>query len=144
MAKGRDAKQAANWVVNDLFGLLGKAGKGIEDSPVAAASLGSLLDLIRSEVISGKIAKDVFAIMFETGQDPEAIVAERGLKQVSDTSAIEAILDQLIEGNPGQVATVQKNPKVAGWFTGQVMKATGGKANPGIVNQLVAKKLGLG
>ena len=144
VASGRDAKQAANWVVNDLFGLLGKAGKGIEDSPVAAASLGKLLDLLRSEVISGRIAKDVFAIMFETGGDPEAIVEERGLKQVTDTGAIEALLDQLIAANPGQVASAQKNAKVAGWFTGQVMKATGGKANPGVVNQLVTVKLGLG
>ena len=144
VAKGRDAKQAANWVVNDLFGLLGKAGKGIEDSPVAAANLGKLLDLLSSEVISGKIAKDVFAIMFETGGDPEAIVEERGLQQVTDTAAIEALLDELIADNPGQVAQAQKNPKVAGWFTGQVMKATGGKANPGVVNQLVTAKLGLG
>ena len=144
VAQGRDAKQAANWVSNDLFGLLGKAGKGIEDSPVSAADLGKLLDLIRTEVISGKIAKDVFAIMFETGGDPEAIVEERGLRQVTDTGAIEALLDQLIADNPGQVALAQKNPKVAGWFTGQVMKATGGKANPGVVNQLVARKLKLG
>ena len=144
VARGRDAKQAANWVSNDLFGLLGKAGKGIEDSPVSAASLGKLLDLLKSEVISGRIAKDVFAIMFETGGDPDAIVEERGLKQVTDTGAIEALLDQLIAENPGQVASVQKNPKVAGWFTGQVMKATGGKANPGVVNQLVTRKLGLG
>ena len=143
-ARGRDAKQAANWVVNDLFGLLGKAGKGIEDSPVAAASLGSLLDLIRAEVISGKIAKDVFAIMFAEGGEPEAIVEARGLKQVTDTAAIERLLDELIAANPGQVAQVQKNPKVAGWFTGQVMKATGGKANPGVVNGIVAAKLGLG
>ena len=144
VAMGRDAKQAANWVSNDLFGLLGKAGKGIEDSPVAAASLGKLLDLLKSEVISGRIAKDVFAIMFDTGGEPEAIVEERGLKQVTDTGAIEALLDQLIADNPGQVASAQKNPKVAGWFTGQVMKATGGKANPGVVNQLVTAKLGLG
>ena len=144
VAKGRDAKQAANWVINDLFGLLGKAGKGIEDSPVVAASLGKLLDLLKSEVISGRIAKDVFAIMFENGGDPEAIVAERGLKQVTNTAAIEALLDQLIADNPGQVASAQKNPKVAGWFTGQVMKATGGKANPAVVNQVVAAKLGLG
>ena len=95
-------------------------------------------------MISGRIAKDVFAIMFDTGGDPEAIVAERGLKQVTDTGAIEALLDQLIADNPGQVASAQKNPKVAGWFTGQVMKATGGKANPGVVNQLVTAKLGLG
>ena len=144
VARGRDAKQAANWVINDLFGALGKAGKGIEDSPVAAASLGQLLDLIRSEVISGKIAKDVFAIMFEGGGEPQAIVEERGLKQVTDTGAIEKLLDELIAANPGQVAQAQKNPKVAGWFTGQVMKATGGKANPGVVNQILAAKLGLG
>ena len=143
-ARGRDAKQAANWVVNDLFGLLGKAGKGIEDSPVAAASLGSLLDLIRAEVISGKIAKDVFAIMFAEGGEPSAIVEARGLKQVTDTAAIERLLDELIAANPGQVAQAQKNPKVAGWFTGQVMKATGGKANPGVVNGIVTAKLGLG
>ncbi|MFZ1429578.1 MAG: Asp-tRNA(Asn)/Glu-tRNA(Gln) amidotransferase subunit GatB [Geminicoccaceae bacterium] len=144
VASGRDAKQAANWVSNDLFGLLGKAGKGIEESPVSAASLGKLLDLLKSEVISGRIAKDVFAIMFETGGDPERIVDERGLKQVTDTGAIEAILDRLIADNPGQVASVQKNPKIAGWFTGQVMKATGGKANPAVVNQLVTAKLNLG
>ena len=143
VAKGRDAKQAANWVVNDLFGLLGKAGKGIEDSPVAAASLGKLLDLIRSEVISGKTAKDVFALMFEEGGEPEAIVEQRGLRQVTDTGAIEALVDELIAANPGQVAQALKNPKVAGWFTGQVMKATGGKANPGVVNGIVARKLGI-
>ena len=141
VAKGRDAKQAANWVSNDLFGLLGKAGKGIEDSPVPAASLGRLLDLIRSEVISGKIAKDVFAIMFAEGGDPEEIVEARGLKQVTDTDAIEKLVDELIAANPGQVAQALKNPKVAGWFTGQVMKATGGKANPGVVNDLLKKKL---
>ena len=144
VARGRDAKQAANWVSNDLFGALGKAGKGIEDSPVSAANLGKLLDLLKSEVISGRIAKDVFAIMFETGGDPVRIVDERGLKQVTDTGAIEAVLDQLIADNPGQVVAAQKNPKVAGWFTGQVMKATGGKANPAVVNQLVARKLQLG
>src|SRR5215212_146992 len=143
VARGRDAKQAANWVVNDLFGMLGKVGKGIEDSPVRADSLGRLLDLLRAEVISSRIAKDVFAIMFETGGEPEAIVEERGLKQVTDTGALETLVDELIAGNPGQVASVQRNPKVAGWFTGQVMKATGGKANPGVVNEIVARKLGL-
>ena len=101
VASGRDAKQAANWVINDLFGLLGKAGKGIEDSPVSAAGLGKLLDLLKSEVISGRIAKDVFAIMFETGSDPEAIVEERGLKQVTDTAAIEAMVDRADRGEPG-------------------------------------------
>ena len=111
VARGRDAKQAANWVVNDLFGLLAKAGKGIEDSPVAAASLGRLLDLLKSDVISGRIAKDVFAIMFETGGDPEAIVEERGLKQVTDTGAIEAMVDKLIADNPGQVASRAEEPQ---------------------------------
>jgi aspartyl-tRNA(Asn)/glutamyl-tRNA(Gln) amidotransferase subunit B len=131
-------------VVNDLFGLLGKAGKGIEESPVAAASLGKLLDLLKSEVISGRIAKEVFAIMFETGADPEAVIEERGLRQVTDTAAIEALVDELIAANPGQVASAAKNPKVAGWFTGQVMNATGGKANPGVVNRIVAEKLAPG
>jgi aspartyl-tRNA(Asn)/glutamyl-tRNA(Gln) amidotransferase subunit B len=144
VAEGRDAKQAANWVVNDLFGLLGKAGRGIEDSPVAAAGLGKLLDLLKADVISGRIAKEVFAVMFETGGDPEAIVEERGLRQVTDTAAIEALVDRLIADNPGQAASAAKNPKVAGWFTGQVMKATGGKANPGVVNRIVAAKLGPG
>ena len=144
VARGRDAKQAANWVINDLFGLLAKAGRGIEGSPVSAGALGKLLDLLKADVISGRIAKDVFAAMFATGQDPDAIVEERGLKQVTDAAAIEAIVDRLIAENPGQVATVRKNPKVAGWFTGQVMKATGGKANPSVVNGIVARKLGPG
>ena len=142
-AKGRDAKQAANWIITELFGQLNKAGKGIADSPISAANLGAMLELIKDGTLSGRLAKDVFAIMFETGQAPAAIVAERGLKQVTDTGEIEAIIEKLIADNPGQVATVQKNPKVAGWFTGQVMKATGGKANPGIVNEIVAKKLGI-
>ena len=141
VAKGRDGKQAANWVNNELFGLLAKAGKGITESPITAASLGKLLDLMASDTISGRIAKDVFAIMFETGGDPEAIVEEKGLKQVTDTGAIEAIVDEVIAGNPGQVATYQKNPKVIGWFTGQVMKATGGKANPQAVGEILKAKL---
>jgi aspartyl-tRNA(Asn)/glutamyl-tRNA(Gln) amidotransferase subunit B len=143
VARGRDAKQAANWVINELFGLLAKAGKDLATSPVSATSLGKLIDLVNDRTISGRLAKDVFALMFETGQDPARLVEERGLKQVTDSSAIEPILDKLIADNPGQVETVRKNPKVAGWFTGQVMKATGGKANPQMVNELVAKKLGL-
>jgi aspartyl-tRNA(Asn)/glutamyl-tRNA(Gln) amidotransferase subunit B len=142
-ARGRDAKQTANWVINELFGLLGKAGLPLERSPVAPAQLGSLIDLVNAGTISGRIAKDVFAMMFETGNDPATIVAARGLRQVTDTSAIEPIIDRLIVENPGQVETARKNPKVAGWFTGQVMKATGGKANPQLVNELVARKLGL-
>jgi aspartyl-tRNA(Asn)/glutamyl-tRNA(Gln) amidotransferase subunit B len=141
VAKGRDGKQVANWVNNELFGLLGKAGKGITESPISAAHLGKLLDLLASDTISGRIAKDVFAIMFETGGDPAAIVEEKGLKQVTDTAAIEAIVDEVIAGNPGQVATYQKNPKVIGWFTGQVMKATGGKANPQVVGEILKAKL---
>ncbi len=141
--RGRDAKQTANWVINELFGMLGKAGLPLESSPVTPAQLGSLIDLVNAGTISGRIAKDVFAIMFETGDDPGSIVEARGLRQVTDMSAIEPIVDRLIAENPGQVETVRKNPKVAGWFTGQVMKATGGKANPQLVNELVARKLGL-
>jgi aspartyl-tRNA(Asn)/glutamyl-tRNA(Gln) amidotransferase subunit B len=142
-AKLGDPKQAANWIITELFGQLNKAGRSITDSPISAANLGKLLALIKDGTLSGRLAKDVFAIMFETGDAPDRIVEERGMKQVTDTGAIEAIIDKLIADNPGQVATVQKNPKVAGWFTGQVMKATGGKANPGVVNEIVAKKLGI-
>jgi aspartyl-tRNA(Asn)/glutamyl-tRNA(Gln) amidotransferase subunit B len=130
-AAGRDAKQAANWVINDLFGLLAKAGRDLDDSPVSPEALGRLLDLLNRDVISGRVAKDVLALMVETGADPERIVEERGLRQVTDTSAIEGIVAGLIADNPGQVATWRKNPKVAGWFTGQVMKATGRQGEPG-------------
>jgi aspartyl-tRNA(Asn)/glutamyl-tRNA(Gln) amidotransferase subunit B len=140
-AKGRDAKQAANWLINDLFGLLAKTGRPLAESPVTPASLGQLLDLLNGNVISGRIAKDVFAIMVETGHGPERIVKERGLTQVTDSSSLEPIVAKLIADNPGQVATWRKNPKVAGWFTGQVMKATNGKANPGLVNEIVARQL---
>jgi aspartyl-tRNA(Asn)/glutamyl-tRNA(Gln) amidotransferase subunit B len=143
VAAGRDAKQAANWVITELFGALNRAGKEIGASPVAAENLGRLLDLVQDGTISGRLAKDVFQIMFETGQDPARVVAERGLRQVTDTSAIEPIVDRLMAENPDQVEKVRKNPKIAGWFTGQVMKATGGKANPQLVNELIARKLGL-
>jgi aspartyl-tRNA(Asn)/glutamyl-tRNA(Gln) amidotransferase subunit B len=143
VARGRDAKQAANWIITELFGRLNKAGLGIEQSPVSAAHLGRLIDLVQDGTLSGRMAKDVFDIMLETGDDPATIVEERGLRQVTDTSAIEAIVDELIQKNPAQVENAKKNPKVAGWFTGQVMKATGGKANPGVVNQIVAAKLGI-
>ena len=141
VAKGRDAKQAANWCITELFGLLNKAGLGIEASPVTADQLGQLLDLLQDGTLSGRLAKDVFALMFETGQDPARLVAERGLQQVTDVSAIEPIIDRLIADNPGQVETYKKNPKVIGWFTGQVMKATGGKANPQAVQDLLKPKL---
>jgi aspartyl-tRNA(Asn)/glutamyl-tRNA(Gln) amidotransferase subunit B len=142
VAKGRDAKAAANWVVGDLFGALNKKGLGIEDSPVTATQLGGLLDLIADGTISGRIAKDVFAEMVETGADPAAIVEAKGLRQVTDTGAIEAAVDAALAANPAQVAQYATNPKVLGFFVGQVMKATEGRANPALVNELLKKKLG--
>ena len=141
VAAGRDAKTAANWVMGDLFGMLNKAGLGIEDSPIAAARLGALIDLISDGTISGRIAKDVFAEMAATGADPGAIVAAKGLRQVTDTAAIEAAVDAALAAHPAQVAQYAGNPKVLGFFVGQVMKATQGKANPALVNELLRKKL---
>ncbi len=141
-AKGRDAKLAANWVTGDLFGALNRAGLEIAQAPVTAERLGKLLGLIQAGTISGRIAKDVFQRMFETGADPEQIVAEQGLAQISDTGALEQIVDELIAANPAQVASYEKNPKALGWFVGQVMKATKGQANPQLVNDLLRKKLG--
>ena len=138
---GRDPKAAANWVTGDLFGALNKKGLGIEESPVAAAQLGGLIDLIADGTISGRIAKDVFAEMVETGGDPAAIVEAKGLRQVTDTGAIEAAVDAALAANPSQVAQYATNPKVLGFFVGQVMKATQGKANPALVNELLRKKL---
>ncbi|GIT87041.1 MULTISPECIES: Asp-tRNA(Asn)/Glu-tRNA(Gln) amidotransferase subunit GatB [Roseobacter] len=141
VAAGRDGKMAANWVINELFGRLKKEDHAITDSPVSPAQLGGIIDLIASDAISGKIAKDVFEICYTTGRDPAEIVETEGMKQVTDTGAIEAAVDEIIAANPDQVAKARENPKLAGWFVGQVMKATGGKANPKAVNQLVAKKL---
>jgi aspartyl-tRNA(Asn)/glutamyl-tRNA(Gln) amidotransferase subunit B len=143
VAKGRDGKLAANWVTTELFGALNKAGKEIEASPISARALGGLIDLIADGTISGRLAKDVFAIMFETGGDPARIVEERGLKQVTDTGAIEKAIDAIIAANPDQAAQVKEKPKTFGWFVGQVMKATGGRANPAAVNDLLKKKLGV-
>jgi aspartyl-tRNA(Asn)/glutamyl-tRNA(Gln) amidotransferase subunit B len=143
VAEGRDGKAAANWVINELFGRLNKEGRAIGDSPVTAGQLGAILDLIAAGEISGKIAKDLFEIVWTEGGDPAAIVAARGMRQVTDTGAIEAAVDQVIAENPAQVEKARANPKLAGWFVGQVMKATGGKANPAAVNALVAQKLGL-
>ena len=142
VADGRDGKQAANWVINELLGRLNKDGLTIESSPVSASQLGGILDLIAADTISGKIAKELFEIVYSEGGDPGKIVEARGLKQVTDTGAIEAALDQIIADNPAQVEKARENPKLAGWFVGQVMKATGGKANPKAVNALVASKLG--
>lgn len=143
VAQGRDGKQAANWVINDLFGRLKKEGLEIGASPVSAAQLGGVLDLIASGEISGKMAKDLFEIVWTEGGDPAEIAAARGMKQVTDLGAIEAAVDEIIAANPAQVEKAKANPKLAGWFTGQVLKASGGKANPAAVNELVAKKLGL-
>jgi len=141
VAKGRDGKLAANWVINELFGRLKKDDCDISESPVTPAQLGGIIDLISKGEISGKIAKDVFEIVYSEGGEPAQIVDSRGLKQVTDTGAIEAAVDQVIADNPAQVEKAKANPKLAGWFVGQVMKATGGKANPKVVNELVATKL---
>ncbi|MGD9616992.1 MAG: Asp-tRNA(Asn)/Glu-tRNA(Gln) amidotransferase subunit GatB [Alphaproteobacteria bacterium] len=141
VAAGRDPKAAANWVVGDLFGALNRLGLGIEQSPVAPDRLGALLDLIADGTISGRIAKDVFAGMIDTGEMPAAIVERRGLRQVSDTGAIEAAVEAALAAHPAQVAQYRSNPKVLGFFVGQVMKATGGKANPALVNERLRKRL---
>lgn len=143
VARGRDGKQAANWVINELFGRLNKEGLSIGESPVSSAQLGGVLDLIASGEISGKMAKDLFEIVWTEGGEPSEIAQARGMKQVTDLGAIEAAVDQIIAANPAQVEKAKANPKLAGWFTGQVLKATGGKANPAAVNEMVAKKLGL-
>ena len=143
VAKPRDGKTAANWVINELFGRLNKEGLDIERSPVSAAQLGGILDLIASGAISGKIAKDVFEVVWGEGGDPAEIVAKRGWTQVTDTGAIEKAVDAVIAANPDKVAQVQAKPTMLGWFVGQVMKSTGGKANPAAVNEALKKKLGL-
>ena len=143
VAEGRDAKACANWVTGDLFAALNKAALGITDAPVTASSLGALIDLIDDGTISRRIAKEVFETMWRTGNAAAAIVAEKGLEQISDTAAIEAKIDTIIAANPGQVAEFKGgNEKVIGWFVGQVMKATGGKANPKTVNEILREKLG--
>ncbi|MEQ8902785.1 MAG: Asp-tRNA(Asn)/Glu-tRNA(Gln) amidotransferase subunit GatB [Roseovarius sp.] len=138
-----DGKLAANWVINELFGRLKKEDHSIEDSPVSPAQLAAIVRLIKSDAISGKIAKDLFEIVYTEGGDPETIVEARGMKQVTDTGAIEQAVDEIIAANPAQVEKARGNPKLAGWFVGQVMKATGGKANPKAVNEIVTAKLGL-
>ncbi|WP_375588764.1 Asp-tRNA(Asn)/Glu-tRNA(Gln) amidotransferase subunit GatB [Hoeflea alexandrii] len=143
VAAGRDGKMAANWVINDLLGALNKSGKGIEETPVSPAQLGAIIDMIKDGTISGKIAKDLFEIIWEEGGDPAEVVEKRGMKQVTDTGAIEKAVDEVIAANPDQVAKAQAKPALAGWFVGQVMKATGGKANPKAVQDLVKAKLGI-
>jgi aspartyl-tRNA(Asn)/glutamyl-tRNA(Gln) amidotransferase subunit B len=143
VAQGRDGKVAANWVINELFGRMKKDDVTIADCPVSPDQLGGVIDLIASGEISGKIAKDLFEIVYKEGGNPAEIVESRGMKQVTDTGAIETAVDQIIADNPAQVEKAQQNPKLAGWFVGQVIKATGGKANPQVVNQIVAAKLAL-
>jgi len=143
VAAGRDGKQAANWVINELFGRLNKDGHGIEDSPVSAAQLGGIVDLIAKGDISGKIGKDLFEIVYTEGGEPAEIVEARGLRQVTDTGAIEAAVDEVIAANPDKVEQAKGKPSLAGWFVGQVMKATGGKANPQAVQAIVRRKLGI-
>ncbi len=143
VARGRDGKAAANWVINELFGRLNKEGRSIEDTPVSAEQLGGIVDLIGEGVISGKIAKDLFEIVWSEGGDPRDIVETRGMKQVTDTGAIEAAVDEIIAKNPDKVEQARAKPTLLGWFVGQTMKATGGKANPAAVNALLKEKLGI-
>ncbi len=143
VAAGRDGKQAANWVINDLLGALNKDGKTIAETPVSADQLGGIIDLIKNGTISGKIAKDLFEIVWSEGGDPAKIVEEKGMAQVTDTGAIEAAVDAVIAANPAQVEKVRDKPNMIGWFVGQVMKSTGGKANPKAVNEMLRKKIGL-
>jgi aspartyl-tRNA(Asn)/glutamyl-tRNA(Gln) amidotransferase subunit B len=143
VAQGRDGKMAANWVINDLFGRLKKEGHALAHSPVSPSQLGGIIDLIQSGDISGKIAKDLFEIVYTVGGDPREIVEARGMRQVTDAGAIERAVEEVIAQNPTQVEKARANPKLAGWFVGQVMKVTGGKANPAAVNALVNARLGL-
>ena len=141
VAKDRDGKEAVKLVTGDFFAMLNRRGVGIDQSPISAAHLGKLLDLQADGTISGRIAKDLFVAMEETGKDPAVLVEERGLKQVTDTGAIEAAIKAVIDGNPANVAAYKAKPSMFGWFVGQVMKATGGKANPKVVNELLKKAL---
>jgi aspartyl-tRNA(Asn)/glutamyl-tRNA(Gln) amidotransferase subunit B len=143
VAKGRDGKLAANWVINELFGRLNKEGKSIADSPVSAAQLGDIVDLIGKGDISGKIAKDLFEIVWTEGGNVLEIVETRGMKQVTDTGAIEKAVDEIIAANPDKVEQVKAKPTMLGWFVGQAMKASGGKANPQALNEILKRKLGL-
>ncbi|MFM2423546.1 MAG: glutamyl-tRNA(Asn/Gln) amidotransferase, subunit, partial [Pseudomonadota bacterium] len=143
VAKGRDGKTAANWVINELFGRLNKEGKDITASPISASQLGGIVELIGNNTISGKIAKDVFEIVWTEGGDPAEIVEKRGLKQVTDMGAIEKAVDAVIAANPEKVEQAKAKPALIGWFVGQVMKQSGGKANPEKVNEILKAKLGI-
>jgi aspartyl-tRNA(Asn)/glutamyl-tRNA(Gln) amidotransferase subunit B len=141
--RARDGKLAANWVINELFGRLNKEGEGIAASPVSAVQLAVIVDLIGEGTISGKIAKDLFEIVWTEGGDPRALVEARGMRQVTDLGAIEKAVDEIIAANPDKVAQARAKPQLVGWFVGQVMKSSGGKANPQSVNDLLKTKLGI-
>ena len=141
--KTRDGKLAANWVINELFGRLNKEGQDIASSPVKANQIAAIVDLIGQGVISGKIAKDLFEIVWTEGGDPRELVESRGMKQVTDMGAIEKVVDEIINANPDKVAQAQAKPALMGWFVGQVMKSSGGKANPQAVNDLLKSKLSI-
>ena len=143
VAKGRDGKLSANWVINEFFGRLNKEGKTIETTPISADQIGGIVDLIAAGTINGKIAKDVFEIVWTEGGKPAEIVASRGLVQVTDMGAIEKAVDEIIAANPDKVEAVKVKASMLGWFVGQVMKTTGGKANPQAVNDLLRQKLGI-
>ena len=143
LAEGVDAKQAANWVMSELFGALNRMGRSIEDSPVTPANAAGLLRLVSDGTLSGTLAKQVFEIMLETGDDPAKIVEDKGLRQTSDTGAIEAVIAEVLAKNPGQLEQYRGGKEALfGFFVGQTMKAMGGKANPGVVNDLLKKALG--
>ena len=142
VAAGRDPKVAANWVMGELFGQLNRSDIDIAESPVSAAQLGELLDLLADGTLSGRLAKEVFEKMFQSGQDAEAIVEAEGLRQVSDAGAIEALVDQIIADNPDKVAEAKAGrDRLISWFVGQVMQASKGKANPQLANQILRSKL---
>ena len=143
VAAGRDGKTSANWVINNLLGKLNEVSGDIENPPVSPEQIGGIIDLIKEGTISGQIAKELFEIVWEEGGNPAEIVEARGMKQVTDTGAIEVAVDEVIAANPDKVTQAQEKPQLAGWFVGQVMKASGGKANPQAVQALVKQKLGI-
>jgi aspartyl-tRNA(Asn)/glutamyl-tRNA(Gln) amidotransferase subunit B len=143
LAAGAEAKASANWLNNEYFGRLNKASVAISDGPIAPERASRLMALLSAQTISGKIAKDLTDIMWEDTRDPSAIVEERGLTQVTDESAIEKAVDEVIAANPDKVEQAKAKPKLAGWFVGQVMKVTGGKANPQAVNAILKRRLDL-
>jgi aspartyl-tRNA(Asn)/glutamyl-tRNA(Gln) amidotransferase subunit B len=142
VATGRDPKLAANWVINDLFGRLNKEGKDVASAPIGPSQLGTIIDLITEGTISGKMAKDLFEIVWAEGGDPRAVAEVHGMKQVTDLGAIERVVAEIVAANPDKAEQAKSNPKLVGWFVGQVMKASGGKANPQAVNELLKSKLG--